>query len=108
MLKVRAVKDMGENNMGRMIKLEWNFKTVRCANLCVYSTFDKQGMSSLRRLASLLFKSGICGCIRIVNDNGELIEDWSKGYRRFSTDIFNEQLRQNEKRDGENNGENNN
>jgi hypothetical protein len=77
-----------------LIKLEWNLKTDRNVREYVYSVYDKHGISGLQTLARLLHKSGICGCIKIVSYDGSMLEDWTKGYKRHSTDIFNEQLKE--------------
>ena len=78
--------------MEGLVKLEWNLKCDRNAREYVYGVNDEYGLKSLRTLAMLLKQSGICGSIRIVDFNGSLVEDWTKGYKRYSVDIFNEQL----------------
>lgn len=78
--------------MSGLVKLVWNLKEERHVFQYVYGVYDKEGIEGLRCLARLLFKSGVCGSIKIVDDAGFMIEDCTKGYIRTSIDIFNENL----------------
>lgn len=78
--------------MNNLIILKWNLKNdIHCWQT-VLGCYT--GIESMRTLAKMLYKSGKCGSIQIVSDTASMIEDWSKGILRTSTDIFNEQLRE--------------
>lgn len=78
--------------MSELTILKWNLKDdIHCWNSVCGCYHD---IDSLRALALVLYGSGICGSIQIVTDTATLLEDWSKGYARTSTDIFNKRMRE--------------
>lgn len=78
--------------MSDLIILKWNLKNdVHCFNV-VFGCYRE--ISSMQTLARLLYKSGICGSIQILSADANMIEDWSKGIARTSTEMFNEQMRE--------------
>ena len=76
--------------MSDLIQLKWNLKNNPHCWLSVFGCYTN--ISSMQTLARMLYKSGICGSIQIVSDTANLLEDWSKGFAKTSTDIFNEQM----------------
>ena len=78
--------------MSDLIILKWNLKNDTHCWQIVFGCY--RNIDSMQTLALLLYKSGICRIIKIISDTANLIEDWSKGYARTSTDIFNEQMKE--------------
>ena len=73
-----------------LIILKWNMKDDIYCWQSVFGCY--RNIDSMQVIARLLYKSGICGSIQIISD-GALVEDWSKGIARNSTEIFNEQMK---------------
>ena len=78
--------------MSDLIILKWTLKSDPSCWQTVFSCY--RDISSLQTIAIMLHKSGICGSIKIVSDTATLIEDWSKGYARTSTAVFNEEMKE--------------
>lgn len=75
-----------------LIILKWNLKNdIECWQ-AVFGCY--KNIESMQTIAIMLYRSGICGNIKIVSDTATLIEDWSKGYARTSTNVFNERMRE--------------
>ena len=72
----------------------WNLKSDLHCELSVLGTYTQSGNEALQSLAGILFNSGICEMIQIRNLNGTLLEDWTKGYKRTETAIFNETVKE--------------
>ena len=78
--------------MSDIVRLVWTLKSDPHCELDVFNCWTKNGMMGLQDLARILYKTGFCKTIGIYSATGHLIEDWSKGNARTSTDVFNEQL----------------
>ena len=78
--------------MNDLAVLSWRFENTE---MSVVGSYSKYGAETLQLLAMMIYESRHrhkSSKIQICNLNGTLLEDWSKGYKRTSTDILNEQL----------------
>jgi len=74
--------------------LKWAFRDDPAIEYGLLSCYTENGLSAVRILAGILHETGRFGMIRIVSATGTVIEDWSKGYARTSTDVFNDLMQE--------------
>ena len=79
--------------MSDLIRLVWTLKSDPHCELDVFNCWTKNGMMGLQDLAGILYRTGLCKTIGIYTVTGNLIEDWSKGGARSSTEVFNEEIK---------------